>query len=526
MPINGKLIAWDEYQLRCKLDSATGTVGGSGYGVQAATCRATVETKYQVPGSINRGFYLDIISRFGTPTTIWTFSAPDLGWSYTNTTGSSTATSEMILVLEDVILYALGVGFLGFRLVWGNAYLTVDTVTVATFGAGSLDNYILNPSAVPLIGIPANVTGGCISAPIPTEPPNAGIYSASASCTAIGGWRFIEGGSTYALPVSVSVLSPPALACTVSATTLSPSGTDCWTMTCPASASMSQSGSPTFGEFEATLASTSALAVPNLTRAIRRFNSSDYAALWYRFALPQCKRTATATCFSGTDALNGTLTSATPSTDDVFPAQSAIVSTVTNSAHAIEDTMGYTVRAPYTVYAYAIDGQGDPSDLTKASWTYYQNVKQSYFYGAEAPGAGAVNYLYANDPAADYVSYNASPHWSYAYYQEPWEVAGSPTSGTGYWLQIGEQWIYQAALPGGEQLQKRNTIISCPLNDGVYTGLLDSSWASLRWLGVSRWQVDDFTLPTSKVLDSDSEDSWSAKGASLSFGATITVTPD
>lgn len=255
-------------------------------------------------------------------------------------------------------------------------------------------------------------------------------------------------------------------------------------------------------------------------------NSSDYAALWYRFALPQCKRTGTATCFTGTDALNGTLSEATPTTDDVFPAQSAIVSTVTNSAHAIEDTMGYTVRAPYTVYGMALAGSGDPSDLTKADWVYDQNVKQSYFYGAETVGVGGITYLHSDDATARYVDYNASPHWSYAYYQESWEVAGSPVSGTGYWLQIGEQWIYQAALPGGEQLEKRNTIISCPLNDGVYTGLLDLSWASLRWLGISRWQVDDFAIPTSKALDSDSEDSWTAKGATLSFGADITVTPD
>ena len=291
--------------------------------------------------------------------------------------------------------------------------------------------------------------------------------------------------------------------------------------------------------------------VPDLPKTIKRMNTG-YRAFWHRGEMPETRASLVRTC-----TVDGVTTNHNTTTT-VHPAQSEIISVVGDSPHAIEDTLGYHSYAPmgyshtknesttYSVYhpelcscpplgmtfppcppppsgGIALVGYDCESQFEFPP----DNTNQSEFASVSFPtyvGSYTGPQYNANDMAR-YLGSWPNPHWQYAHWREDWDVDSSPVGFTDYWGPIREQWLYNSALPTGEQRRTRNSLMISPGEDSGNTPWLDSFNSGLRWLGISRWKTQSITWPYYIDLTSTSEPRWTLEDCTAVFASDITLTP-
>lgn len=149
----------------------------------------------------------------------------------------------------------------------------------------------------------------------------------------------------------------------------------------------------------------------------------------------------------------------------------------------------------------------------------------------DAPG------LYHPDQSARYVNYWSSPAWCF----RP-RYPASSDSGAAAWLILGvaadpfyswQKWKMQQAkdprMSSGDASLALMDVISPPLRNGALSGFWAGFYADGcsvgSCIGGDAWKAVIPTIPTSYTPTSATSARWSAVGATLAFGASITVTP-
>lgn len=288
-----------------------------------------------------------------------------------------------------------------------------------------------------------------------------------------------------------------------------------------------------YTESESEGGSGSILLVPDLTRSIEKL-TDDYRALWYRGTFPSATASLSHSC------TDDGITTTEAETPEVYPAVSEFLACVGNADHAIEDPFAETIYAPTTigksqsyskVFSYhapelcacppiGIDPVPCPGGFCVLGYECIESrpevqddISQSESVGLSFPATVGTGGGYQSHavPLARYLATWPNPHWQFFFWREDWEVDGDEVPWADYWGLIREQWLYNVALPGGEQRETRNSLILSPIeNENGNTPFLDTFAGGLRWIGVSRWITDEITLPSSLTLSEEIPGEWSA----------------
>ena len=286
-----------------------------------------------------------------------------------------------------------------------------------------------------------------------------------------------------------------------------------------------------------------ARAIPNLERAIVRFNS-DYKALWRRFDFPEVRGSATRTCTNGAVSVNTggattvyndlgpdfleVVTNATSNVEQAFP---NTIYTQANWSKGKTYTKTWAFEAPMTGCVC-----GFPEGFTCPEGTIgvvtctlipitEPNTNQAESIAITFPSFvdTLAGYQGHADMLMRYTGSWVNPHWNLAYHRDDWDVDGASQPWQDYWGPIKEQWLYNAALPSNPRT--RNSQISSPLEiDNGNQPFLDAFFGGFRWIGISRFKLLSMTQPSSITLSTSRPGVWATNNCSISLGASnITV---
>lgn len=512
---------------------ASASTGGSGDGSDNNDYQATGFTLF-APDAVDVAspIYLHVASQQNPTGDTWGVVL-DGAWSYSDSGSGFRASQAITLRFLDVTLYATLFSY--WRVVVGSVELEVDGAVVQTWGGFDSSSSRTAPDSIPFLFGLMYVTGdvGANRTAYPSPPPTNWGFSASIVCTISGGWRFKEGGTWYSLPASLPPISlPPITGAAAGCGGIVVTG-NTWGEHLVLSATKSYSSTDIDGpSWTTTISATKTNGyvgiVPNTPRGIVRMNS-DYRAMWYRLARPGVTGRGTRGNRTAPGPGPGhTHTSSADST--VLPARSALLASVGNSTHAIEDNLSDT---PYCIlfanyqesYGTGPDDGVIPTTAAGATYTYPLAVDS------------VAHYLGHDDPDMRYWNAVGNPMWLYFHWfpnneggdetdpgaQSQWPVDGGSVPNQ-YWKWTREQWQYQDALPFGEKTKKRNHMIASAVDDSGHTPWMDNfTGENLRFLGISRWLTQEATWPTSKTLDADSAGAWSVDGCTAAFGADIVL---
>ena len=310
---------------------------------------------------------------------------------------------------------------------------------------------------------------------------------------------------------------------------------------------------------------------PDIEKAVYRMNS-DYAALVARIDFPAVKRVVTTICNTCPDEFTTPDCYLSSSIiTDLFARESVLLANVGPTTHAIEDVFNHPTYAPYE-RQFASDkgtqkvgvrtdhvsrpclcptpGIGDPpydsnpSNCWDTTFTRCNTVVgEGITYVESRDDWGALSDFYdcrvgtAYDYLARYANSWSNPHWRFAPYfyadasgaigGNEWTVDGSRVNPSEYWAPIRTQWLYNSALPSGEQTKRRNSFVSDPLFESGLGPLVAGVFGltEVGFWGISRFDVDS-TAPLSEYdYTSASSAAWSGTDCTLAHGSDITVTP-
>lgn len=501
------------------------------------------------------------------------------------------------LEIDNFRAYSYNGGILEVRIAAARFY--VDGVLKWSTGAQYyLQATFFASSALPIIGVPplwstssavnpAPIFG---SAPGGTTPSSA---SASITTTITGSWTVRETAisSFVGFPMTVSLAEVPALgSCPCNAPplpTISASNTGSIVLNSHCSTERTTeffdhvecdqcSNGPAavpaeFDVYESTERFTSKIAscfsIPDLPASVKKMDPDNYRAVIYRGGFPRTRRQSFATCQTAWPDPDPSDPSETV-TEGVHPRQSAILGNVAGTAHALEDTFGYSVLSPAGKQAFEYNAVGydavltspgvcpvvDPEDPpgtiipcwddTPSTCLYQHGTTFAPLIDSDSDNPYMFGILYHTDEVARYVNYWGSRGFSFLYWfppntedtnddgipdaQDQWPMHGDAAP-VEYWLMKGDQWEYQAALPEGEKTRRRTTLVSAPLVHGCL-GLFIQAYMlgveSSFW-GDATFKVDDEAPAEEVQLDEDSSAAWTFVDCSGAFDASgVELTPD
>lgn len=497
---------------------------------------------------------------------------------------------------DDFELWSVAVaGVFKLRIKASDFRFITSSGTYYTHGAAiQLDSSYWAPSGIPLHGVAPTLSASAAVNPAITQGALAGVcvaqnVYATAAMDATGGWRFkLRGEAAWSeLPVELNIIEPPALACDISATRDDPVAATTWGATVSAYQASSDvstyrgtvncdqctNGTATvpavYDVWDRVVEWTNRLAqvtlLPNLAKSVERWgDGTDYRALIDRGGFPWAKASSAAYC---TDWWADT-TDTDVDEVELSPEYSAMLLPVENAASTIEDPLGETTYAPYslgTLYfrarnfcqslvspgtCPAVLPEEPPGTIipcvTGTQDAYTSQLTSQFLPDVqESSGAGSnpdmLSYLDHAEPLHRYVNYVANPHWSYSYYfptntedtdddgindqQNVWQLDNADIANE-YYLATRRQWITHPALDPADDLQTTNSLVSAPLIDGQMSLKWKGIWGTETspW-GITRFVPYEWDPLTSLTLDSGSEDLWSGEDCTLAFGATVVVNP-
>lgn len=581
----GLVLSWPKYEIGVTA-SASRSVSGSGHGITtvgggggAATYYATDLSTWATGISCTVLFSHDVGT--GVLTTTSRLQIPALSIDESVNTSLTTASSYCLFLDLKVYVTAAQTWYVTWSGIEFYANGSLDT----SWGSGSASGSYLAPAGLPLFAYPAHLTAGANSNPSPLPVVVDADFDVLMDVSASGGWRFDDGTGWRSLPVTLPTLpDPPSHGgeCDCSPTAAGYSCTNTYNASVQAyfryrsvkgdveeyvcDECTNGPAVPPF-EFDVHVTDTTletrnstVTTVPSLERSIYKLAGADQAGLWYRFGIAGTKMAASSRCVTDADPFGTSVTSEST----VHPDRAEILSRVGESTHALEDTLADITYAPcgwsarkwsaYETFATTTSmGSCPPAtppdppgtiepcfevieglcDVTHSSG--FPTQVSSSTENSDLPG------LFDHDHAsARYLNSTCSPHWSIVLWfppdvdeEEPqqsyeWWVQSARANPTDYWLKIRTQYFLHPALPPSEETFRRNSIVTEPLVMGqLATYLRDAMFGQqTSWVGVSRFDALDYTVPTSYEYDSGDSALFSGTDCSLSFGSDITVDPD
>lgn len=394
---------------------------------------------------------------------------------------------------------------------------------------------------------------------------------ADVSSTATGGWRVNIDSAYYNFPVTVDLLSLPETNCgpeyeEPTASNTFNGATSAHTRTHREYETITLDWEDDGGSCEDTHAhyevlrditrfdshASQVMLMPDQTKGVLRLVEDGYAALIQAGGFPQTTATASTGCCKKTRETDacGTVTDDSDSdlvTSVIHAAQDGGLFRITDTTHASEAVFAATAYAPASatgkrVYQnFLILRQHGPIPgpcTTPACYPEGASMEKadvaSYFPANVTPNGDEWEYLTNSDMTTLYGNTVCHPGWSFFYYfpddedEDFWKCQGSKVNSGEYWIPIGEQWFNAADIAEGDDVATRNFLLSAPLVDeGVLSSVVSDAAMNVptSWWGVSRWYADIAEPPASVALDSSSSSRWSATGAALTHGGSITVNP-
>lgn len=495
---------------------------------------------------------------------------------------------------DDFELWSVAVlGVFKLRVKASDLRIYLGGALVYTHGSAvQLDSSFWAPSGIPLHGVAPTLAASAAVNPAVTQGEISGVCEvrntyAWARMDATGGYRFkwTSEGDWSTLPVTLDILEPSAVTCSVTATREDPVATSTWGAT--VSGYNRSSDVVTYrGEEECTectngtaitpavfdvwdrlveweLRSAQVTLIPDLARSVKRWgDGSDYRALIERGGFPWTERAASAQCVDWeTEDID-----TNASTDEVHPEYSAMLLPVDNAASLIEDPFDEVCYAPYQLNTLKFEAaafctelvspgacpaaepeeppgtfipciEGDEYAVThQVSSTFAPVVQEATGFGSNPDMLG---YLDHYEPLHRYVNYVGNPHWSYSYYfpantedtdddeipdeQQVWQLLGADCPYE-YYTDTRRQWITHPALDPADDHQTTNSLVSAPLRDGQLSLLWKGVWGTETspW-GITRYVPYKWEPLASVTPSSTSEDLWSGTDCTLSFGAQVVV---
>lgn len=534
--VAGLILNWYRYEIECKATLVRGGTGDTS-GLDAISLASTkashtidqtsllLETLASVDSSIEE-------KGSGAFERKWTFR---LGAVTDTVTTTGDGTPRSTLQLENLKVYEILVaGSPAWFVSWTQASWFRDGSLDRTLGSGAFIRQHFAPSGVPILGIPAQLSGVASFNPQPllgTLGPGGGTVQAenavipaysevsnivtaaphsieaplsdgivcpyfltalrhnngqdnvstsllTVTATADGGWRFkaTSGGAWIAPPVTIETdgfISAPG-PCDCIPGQPSVSGTTTFDMSVSTFAEHNALSDDTEAEFQDAAVS----GFPAWTKALRRMNS-DYRVLLRRYAMLGAKSRQTSTCGIGDPAEN--------------PPDSGQICRVTQ-----------TSQFPLDVLA--------------------------------AGGKTALELAHFAIPKANLVNFLGSPLWSFLIDypidgSDQWKIDGVAESPSLSWIPSREQLMHQAVVSIEDQpfIGTRNSIVSEPLFNSFYaTPFISGTTGQITsWWGISRFDKMAYSIPPSFAYASANSALFSAvSDCSLAFGAAVTVTLD
>lgn len=568
MPSNARVFECDTYRI-----FAQSAISGQNHTDSGTTAGSTAV--YGHSGTLSTAYTPDSVQQYGGFSFSFGGTSTGNAWSVTYTgpgaplgvtyTGTGYTTVNCEVLLTDVIVYHQGGTF---RLVC-NYEVIVQGVSRLT---GAIDEVSggLGPAYIPLIGIPAYLSGGASAgttvASGTTDTDDIYAYMSECTGTVTGGWSIDQGSGAVGLPMLVTGSAPAMVGgCTdPGVATVTAGATDDVTIVSYARSEAantlyaqgtitacitetycngvlystdSDANSADWWVFELDTQSKSRSGsircVPDLDRAIIRINS-DFAALFYRSEMPQTTEAKYATCND-----DGVVTTSS-SSPEVHPHQAEILMEVGSTLSTMEDTLDtYRANAPWStggswsrtkVRTYIGEGVMCPSaaicpgeddtsyiiSILVGDWVpipnnSYSSSRSYSFPNTVGASADMIGYLGHSIALPRYINSWCNPLWSYLLWNEPWELETTPTPWADYWEKLGQQYLYNSSL--ADPSLRRNHLVSEALVQDLNQPFLDTFVAGQRWIGQSRWKTLEITPRTTYTYDSTSTGLWTAKDA-------------
>mgnify|MGYP003525156725 CR=1 FL=1 len=279
---------------------------------------------------------------------------------------------------------------------------------------------------------------------------------------------------------------------------------------------------------------------PNLEKGIVKMNT-DYGALIIRDKFPKVEGVSSYSCDD-----NG-ISSSSTNYLEVYPEMSELLAKVTDETHVLEedafDVDTYSPKYLGGTYSktviYELEGAslvvcseedcpveppedfiiecesvyvGGPGDIETETYTSSVNYTFPQTVSNDMPA-----YLLHDEVLPKYVNSGwCHPHNSVFLYTDNWDLDGGPIDWVDYHEKVGSQHIKHISLPSEENTLNKNHIISDPLATGNQNTFCDTYISGLRFLGISRFQVESVTPLSSFEYDASTEDLWSVDDGTLS----------
>jgi len=560
--------------------AGTGSTAGATYNVYGRTWNIGIF------GALTDGLTIGLEgaknSPAGTDSYNFTLDIPLLGISATTSGASWKPTVDSVVTIRlDVYETDSGRWYVDF----GTVEWDRDGLNTTYAGAGGILGYGITPAFLPVIGTPLAVYTDLGAAPSTTQTEcDSYTLTGTAEGVVIGGYEIWDNSDAVpaweSLPIDwgtpdypTAPDSPPFslnLAGITRGTTTWDAGLNLYTFSYfvnsryRATNYINSEGKQKTGWF---------WVIPNIERSVKRGTLTNYVAMIQRGGLPQVTYLGDAGWgeSSTVNARPDSFSHYDSHTGSLYPTETAFLGTVIDTHHVIEDPMDTDAPTLQMVYAIShweseihgpgIAGTGTCSDNGINPPAYEPNIGESVAYQSlttvDEYVSGVLNYLdydegalvtltptggvgdfQGKDSIVRYWHYWCHPHWSYWFRAENWSVDGSTTDRwKDYWVKIGSQWLYNAALPTADNRLTRCDQASAtgPEGGNSGTGGLIETFISgtdypSSWWGNWKYVTETLDLPASMQMDDDSSPRWEIKdggGSTLSAtfgGSDVSVT--
>lgn len=306
-------------------------------------------------------------------------------------------------------------------------------------------------------------------------------------------------------------------------------------------------------------------AVPDIPWGIERALPDGFAELIERGGMPSVVRLTT---LSVGDCTESGMPGAT-SEDILLPSQAGILSTVGQSTHPCEDTLGHTCYAPASLFVRLTAARGRVCEIVREGcsapigypgdcyvtdlctptytaccgiWSYAWSVQHRdenphmlTRWHHPAPGD-------PEDPMSwliRLVNYWGSRLHQYSSWFPPdlddepespieWRLYGDRANPIDYWGPIGQQWTSHPALPEGERRRTRLDLVSEMVGEGYGAVEAYRTWGRHgSYVGASRFRAVSPSIQSTWTYGAASAPLWTCPDATLSFGGGgITINAD
>jgi hypothetical protein len=429
----------------------------------------------------------------------------------------------------------------------------IDDQLKQSFEAITVEGYLLTPSSVPLLGVPACLRSSCEVEPGPVMgfgKDGLESFTARAHCEARGGWRFFERSEWHALPMDMLGQDGVQASDTYSGLVCSSAVVEYAEIDQPdIVCELGSDGQPAIQSAVMSCKKVikkldskqgSAVLLPSLKKRVGRMNE-DYAALIYRGSMPAVYRVQQSGHLDYAWSANQSLYDVphVPVVDKtvVCPGADELFDVALSRPGKIEEPFGLKSYAPYSVKHHGwevvdydvqekengiyklSDGQIHrevPDYTMRTKRTIRQYSSSDEFPVLDQGEQSGLPSLGHADGLVRYLNTSVHPHWSAYYVFHDWSVDKIPVKASEYWLPLKTQFLEH--LDAGIKRRTRTSLVSAALSEVQDLGRFSGGWWGIQRFKALPFEPAEFCVAGCK--------GWSLDGGQLNHDGGLIVHAD